>query len=44
MKWWKDAKIEKWKDGGYVLKVNGNNYAFNESIDNLKQVQSEIQS
>jgi hypothetical protein len=37
-------EIVKWKDGGYVLKVNGNNYAFNESIDNLKQVQSEIEN
>lgn len=37
-------EIVKWKDGGYVLKVNGNNYAFNESINHLKQVQTEIES
>ena len=36
--------IEKWKDGGYVLRVNGGNYAFNESVEYLKKEQAKLES
>ena len=37
-------EIVEWRDGGYVLKVNGSDYAFNESIDFLKNIQAEIEN